>query len=87
MSSATTRRTRSNPMGDTTLRNNVKASAVAVRWCLGMLLGVVRRIVWVAEQPSSSVLLYLPCVRFLMNINMAGFGYPASSLVRLKLGS
>ena len=60
---------------------------IAARWGLGALIGIIRQCIWAAEQPSSSVLPFMVFAQRLLNINLAGFGYPPGQLVRLHLGS
>ena len=60
-------------------------NAIAARWAVGAIIAVVRRVLWAAEQPSSSVLPMIPCVKYLMQLNAYGYGYPGGMLVRLHL--
>ena len=85
MSQGTTRKSRKQPAGDGSVPATRVGNAIACRWALGIAVGVVRQVLWGAEQPSSSVLPLMDFVQFLLNINAAGFGYPGGILVRLKL--
>ena len=58
---------------------------VACRWALGILVAIVRQVLWGAEQPGSSLLPRLPFVKFLMHINHYGMEFPAGSMARLCL--
>ena len=61
-----------------------RGNKIACRFALGVAIAIVRQVFWAAEQPGSSVLPYVPFMQFVLNINMAGFGYPAGMLVRLR---
>ena len=86
MSQGTTKKSRRRPLGDPDVKMARDGNALACRWALGIAVAVVRQVLWAGEQPSSSVLPFLDCVQFILNINAAGFGYPAGMLVRLPLG-
>ena len=85
VSRSSTGRTQELPLGDESLGVVLQGNMIACRWALGMLVAVVRRVMWAAEQPGSSLLLRLPFVKFLLQINKFGFGFPGGSVGRLRL--
>ena len=86
VSRSTTCRSKAYPMGDSSKPSTRRGNLLAVRWVLGVVVALVRRCQWGCEQPSSSLLPYIGAVRFLMQINVFGLGFPPAHIVRLYLG-
>ena len=68
------------------IRNMHSGNCVATRTVLGLLLGVARGVHFLLEQPSSSVMVYLPVMEHLMN-SMTRLGLAQPAAVRLLLAS
>mmetsp|Transcript_37947 Transcript_37947/g.90762 ORF Transcript_37947/g.90762 Transcript_37947/m.90762 type:complete len:218 (+) Transcript_37947:2-655(+) len=73
-------------MGDSSKASTQRGNLLAVRWVLGVVVALVRRCQWGCEQPSSSLLPYIGAVRFLMQINIFGLGFPPAHIVRFWMG-
>ena len=85
ISRASTGKSRQQPLGDQSRPCTRSGNCIAARWALGVAVGIVRHVLWAAEQPSSSLLPRLPFVQFLIHINQVGWGFQAAQLVRLQL--
>ena len=83
ISRGSTGKSRQNPIGDTQQACTRTANQIASRWALGALVGCVRAVLWVVEQPGSSLLPRLPWVHYLMQLAFGGFGFAPAGLIRL----
>ena len=86
LSQGTTKKSRARPMGDPDVPLTRRGNGIACRFALGIAIAVVRQVLWAGEQPGSSVLPYMLFMQFVLNINMAGFGYAAGMFVKLWHG-
>ena len=86
MCSSKTKKSKWNPRGDLSSETCIRGNCVATRTVLGLLLGVARGVHFLLEQPSSSVMVYLPVMEHLMN-SMTRLGLAQPAAVRLLLAS
>ena len=86
MCSSTTKKTKECPRGDVSVKAVWIGNMTASRSALGCLVAMARRVWWMIEQPGSSVLPYMPEMRWISNVStIIPDLFPRTYLTRLLL--
>ena len=83
ISRATSKRTRSDPIGDRSVPMTRVGNMLSSRYGLIILVCIVRQVYWGCEQPHSSLAMYLPWLEMVCNSNKYLYGMPCGFVQKL----
>ena len=87
ISQGSTGKSKANPRGNVSKKCTREANRVACRFSLAALLATVRQVLWLVEQPGSSVLPYLPYMLYLLHLDAVSSSFLLGRIQRMCPGS
>lgn len=83
ISQGSTGKSKNNPRGNMSKQCTRDANKIACRFSLAAILAAVRQVLWLVEQPGSSVLPYLPYITYLLRLDTVSSSFMMGRIQRL----
>lgn len=87
ISQGSTGKSKENPRGNTSKKCARDANRIACRFSLAALLATVRQVLWMVEQPGSSVLPYLHYIAYLLHLDAVSSSLLVGRMQRMCPGA